>query len=335
MSLLAEVAAQAGVPIEGVVRVVTRQPVSRRIEQRVIGVLDSLEPEQLRALERLARAGTPEVVSPSSEVRPSRTQVESGPSAGADALALRLAQLLEEVAVCLNELRREQLADRQDRVDDLAVLVDLMTTGWRGVDRRLARVERSIARLEPPQAAPARLVVQAPDPAPQQEAAPPPPQPQPEPEPTPARRAERPRWRRWLAPVTPVLFIAGIALALLAVELLASSSDAPRLAPTGALLAPPRSLSATTGGAATPAPTSSPRVLAWPGRPGVPYYLVRVFRGRTLVHEARPKLPRIVLPASVSRTPGTYRWSVRIGVGAPAQGRLGATILESAFLVAG
>ena len=111
-------------------------------------------------------------------------------------------------------------------------------------------------------------------------------------------------WRRLLAPVTPVLFVTGLVLALLAFEVLASRPDAPRLASTDALLAPPRSLSSTTGGLPTTTP-ASPHVLAWPARPGVPYYLVRVLRGRTLVYEARPKTPRIVLADNVTLTPGT------------------------------
>ena len=184
MSLLAEVAARAGVPVEGVVRVVTRQPVSRRIEQRVVEILDSLEPEQLRALERLASAGLPEIVSPEvvrpvPDVTPARTNVEPPAKVSGDELALQLGMLLEEVALRLDELRREQRTDRQDRVDDLAVLVDLMTTGWRGVDRRLARLERSVARLEPPQEAPTRLVAPMPEPSPAREAPPPPPEPEP------------------------------------------------------------------------------------------------------------------------------------------------------------
>ena len=335
MSLLAEVAARAGVPVEGVVRVVTRQPVSRRIEQRVVEILDSLEPEQLRALERLARAGSPEVVSPSPEVRPARTDAKPAASAGSDELTLRLAMLLEEVAVRLNELRREQLSDRQDRVDDLAVLVDLMTTGWRGVDRRLARVERSLSRLEPQQEAPARLVVPMPEPPPTQAG------------PQSRNRSRNPRSRKPPrgGPRVPCggacsprsrrcSSLRGLPLRSCVRALPfpggRAAARVDRCSP-----APPRSLSSTTGDAATPAPASTPRVLAWLGQPGVAYYLVRVRRGPTLVYEGRPKTPRLVLPESVTRMPGTYRWSVRAGVGAPSQNRLGDEVVDSTFVVTG
>jgi hypothetical protein len=39
-------------------------------------------------------------------------------------------------------------AERRARVEDLAVLVDLIASGWRALDRRLDRLERSLDRLE-------------------------------------------------------------------------------------------------------------------------------------------------------------------------------------------
>jgi hypothetical protein len=38
--------------------------------------------------------------------------------------------------------------ERRERLDDVKLLVDLITTGWRSVDRRLGRIERMIERLE-------------------------------------------------------------------------------------------------------------------------------------------------------------------------------------------
>jgi hypothetical protein len=45
-------------------------------------------------------------------------------------------------------LQLEVAAERRARVEDLAVLVDLVTSGWQGVERRLDRLERSLDRLE-------------------------------------------------------------------------------------------------------------------------------------------------------------------------------------------
>ena len=44
----------------------------------------------------------------------------------------------------LEGLENDLLAERHARVDDLALLVDLITSGWKGVDQRLARMERKL-----------------------------------------------------------------------------------------------------------------------------------------------------------------------------------------------
>jgi hypothetical protein len=57
--------------------------------------------------------------------------------------------LLNQAIRRLERLEGELLAERKARVDDLALLVELVTSGWRGVDARLERLER------PPRSAPA------------------------------------------------------------------------------------------------------------------------------------------------------------------------------------
>jgi hypothetical protein len=64
---------------------------------------------------------------------------------------LPVARHLAEVRGLMNQLIRrlerlegDLLAERHARVDDLALLVDLVSSGWRGVDQRLARVEQGL-----------------------------------------------------------------------------------------------------------------------------------------------------------------------------------------------
>jgi hypothetical protein len=52
--------------------------------------------------------------------------------------------LLNNVVGRLERLEGDLLAERHARVDDLAVLVDLVTSGWKGVDRRLERIEQAL-----------------------------------------------------------------------------------------------------------------------------------------------------------------------------------------------
>jgi hypothetical protein len=50
--------------------------------------------------------------------------------------------LLNQAIRRLERLEGELLAERHARIDDLALLVDLVSSGWRGVDARLERLER-------------------------------------------------------------------------------------------------------------------------------------------------------------------------------------------------
>jgi hypothetical protein len=65
--------------------------------------------------------------------------------------ALPVARQLGEVRGLMNLVirrmessERELVADRHARIDDLALLVDLVTEGWRSVAQRLERLERSL-----------------------------------------------------------------------------------------------------------------------------------------------------------------------------------------------
>jgi hypothetical protein len=49
--------------------------------------------------------------------------------------------LLNQAIRRLERIEGDLLAERHARVDDLALLVDLVSSGWRGVDDRLARLE--------------------------------------------------------------------------------------------------------------------------------------------------------------------------------------------------
>lgn len=70
---------------------------------------------------------------------------------GVRAEALPLARQVAEVRGLANTLIRrleriegDLLAERHARVDDLALLVELITSGWRGVDTRLQHIEESL-----------------------------------------------------------------------------------------------------------------------------------------------------------------------------------------------
>ena len=56
--------------------------------------------------------------------------------------------LMNGVIRKLERIDGDLLADRNARVDDLSLLVDLISSGWKGVDARIARMESLLGRLE-------------------------------------------------------------------------------------------------------------------------------------------------------------------------------------------
>ena len=51
--------------------------------------------------------------------------------------------LLNQAIRRLERLEGDLLTERHARIDDLALLVDLVSSGWKGVDTRLERIERA------------------------------------------------------------------------------------------------------------------------------------------------------------------------------------------------
>jgi hypothetical protein len=124
-----------------------------------------------RARERLASAaeGRTEPAAVEAALERARAQIETLAQAAAElegalpervgeavregvrAEALPVARQVAEVRGLMNGMIRrlerlegDLLAERHARVDDLALLVDLITSGWRGVDDRLAKLEQNL-----------------------------------------------------------------------------------------------------------------------------------------------------------------------------------------------
>ncbi len=84
-----------------------------------------------------------------------REAIEGGLRTEVQAITRNLAEirgLLNQALHRLERLEQELDAERQARIDDLAILVDLVSSGWRGVDERLRRLESEadIGPLGPP-----------------------------------------------------------------------------------------------------------------------------------------------------------------------------------------
>ena len=77
--------------------------------------------------------------------------VREGVRAQAQPLSRQVAEmrgLMNRLLRKLEHVEGDLLAERNARVDDLALLVDLITSGWRGVDERLGRIDLRTAAVD-------------------------------------------------------------------------------------------------------------------------------------------------------------------------------------------
>jgi hypothetical protein len=116
-----------------------------RVEQRADGAaLDSLLVRAREQVEALAAA-----TAALEDSLPGR--VEEAVRGQAQPVGRNLAEirgLMNQVLRRLSTLEDDLLTERNARVDDLALLVDLVSSGWKGVDARLGRIEAVVGRLE-------------------------------------------------------------------------------------------------------------------------------------------------------------------------------------------
>ena len=107
------------------------------------------------ALER-ARAQVEDLAQAAAELKgtmPARIEaaVQDGLRAQVEPVGRNLAEIRGLMNLIVRRLERVEgdlLSERHARVDDLALLVDLITSGWKSVDERLARFEQSLQNGE-------------------------------------------------------------------------------------------------------------------------------------------------------------------------------------------
>jgi hypothetical protein len=120
----------------------------QRIAQAAAGRTD---PADLEAVLERSRAQVEALAAAAADLEASiPAQVEVAVREGLRAEVLPAARHIAEIRGLLNQAirRLERLegdlaAERHARVDDLALLVDLVSSGWRGVDARLERLENA------------------------------------------------------------------------------------------------------------------------------------------------------------------------------------------------
>jgi hypothetical protein len=113
-----------------------------RVGQRADGAaLDALLVRAREQVEALAAA-----TAALEESLPGRVQdAVRGEAAPVGRNLAEIRGLSNQVIRRLERIEGDLLAERHARVDDLALLVDLVSSGWRGVEARLARIEERLA----------------------------------------------------------------------------------------------------------------------------------------------------------------------------------------------
>lgn len=169
MATILELSKFANVSAENVLRVVHGEPVSEDVARRVQEAIDALgaPPYPRPAVEVLPAEQAPAVDTRHDELlerfAAAAAELESTLPQGVSTVvyeALRvevrpvaqhvaeMGSLFEHMLRRLERVGMDVDSERRERVEDVALLTELITTGWRGVDRRLARLESMIARLE-------------------------------------------------------------------------------------------------------------------------------------------------------------------------------------------
>lgn len=150
MATILELANHAGLSTETVLRVVLREPTNEDARRRVLAAIETLGPPDYprpdRSIEVLPPGQDDPLETPAAEAPPSALPATIH-DALPDAIRAQLAQIGEFREACdslVSRLRNE----RRERIEDLELVTDLLITSWRGVDRRLGRLEKVIGRID-------------------------------------------------------------------------------------------------------------------------------------------------------------------------------------------
>jgi hypothetical protein len=168
MATILQLAEFAEVSAETVLRVVHGEPVSEAVARKVHEAIAVLGPPPYpQPTETLPARASKEVATRQDELferfSAAAAELETSLPQGVSSVvyeALRvevrpvarhvaeIGALFEHMLTRLERVGTDVASERRERVDDVALLAELITQGWRGVDRRLARLEHMIARLE-------------------------------------------------------------------------------------------------------------------------------------------------------------------------------------------
>ena len=125
----------------------------QRAKERLAGAAEGrVDPASIEAALERARAGIEALAETTAKIESSLpAQVSDAVQEGLREQVLPVGRHLAEVRGLMGQairrlerLEGDLLVERHARVDDLALLIELVTSGWRGVDERLMRLEKGL-----------------------------------------------------------------------------------------------------------------------------------------------------------------------------------------------
>jgi hypothetical protein len=133
-----------------------RDALERARRRLVEATAESVTAADVEATLEQARAGLENLAQKAAELEaqvPERlgAAIEHGMRAEVLPVAQHIAEVRGLTAQVIRRLERLETriaAERRERLEDFGVLVDLVASGWRGVERRLDRIERVNDRIE-------------------------------------------------------------------------------------------------------------------------------------------------------------------------------------------
>jgi hypothetical protein len=121
----------------------------QRVEQRSeAAALDEVLDHTRAELEALVRVVSTAAAGLTEQIE---NAVKDGVREEAQPMARYLAEnrgLMNQIIRRLERIETDGVAERHARVDDLALLVELISSGWKSVDARIGRIESIVNRLE-------------------------------------------------------------------------------------------------------------------------------------------------------------------------------------------
>jgi hypothetical protein len=165
VATILELAAYAEVSAENVLRVVHGEPVSEDVERRVQRAIDALGvppyPRRVEVLPAIPPGASSDELLQRFQATADELEATLPEGVGSivhEALRIEIRPVAQHVAELgalferllgrIDEVSTSVEDERRDRLEDVALLTELLTSGWRSVDRRLARLEKIVARIE-------------------------------------------------------------------------------------------------------------------------------------------------------------------------------------------